>query len=329
MDFHIDRDLPIPIRLQIKGMIEYGIGCGDLLVGMPLPSVRDLADQLGVSPMTVSQVYRELKTDGLIEARPGSGTFVADSSQARMAARADIMALHRQIDGLIDKALGMGIRSSDLGALMNARLSYRVTHGRRASVVMMGLFSEATASYARFIAARLGSEAIVEPMTIDSIQRDTEARDRAGSADLVVTFANRHREVESLLPNTKVVSIRFIPSEASRMALASLDPMARVAIVSRFPDFLPILKLGVQRFAAHVQDVVAANLDDADLRQTLADRDVIVFSTGAEAALKSARENAASIEYRHTPDPGDIERILAPLIAPLTDTAATEQKEAS
>lgn len=329
MDFYIDRELPVPIRLQLKGMIEYGIACGDLLVGKPLPSVRELAEQVGVAPMTVSQVYRDLKKDGLIDSRPGSGTYVADSSQARMAARTDIVALHRQIDALIDNALGMGIRTSDVAALFNARLSYRISLGHRVSVVMVGLFPEATTSYARFIAAQLGDGATVEPMTIDSILRDSSVRDRAGSADLVVTFANRHREVSSLLPNTKVVSMRFIPSEATRMALAALDPMACVAVVSRFPDFLPIIKSGVQRFAAHVQNVVAVNLDDAGIEAILAESDVVVFSTGAEAAVQLAKSGTPSIEYRHTPDPGDIERVVMPFVTLSTQPVAAAQKEAS
>jgi DNA-binding transcriptional regulator YhcF (GntR family) len=329
MDFRIDRDLQVPLRLQLKGMIEYGIACGELLVGEPLPSVRDLAEAVGVAPMTVSLVYRDLKKDGLIETRPGAGTYVADSSQARMAAQPTVVALHRQIDELIDRALDMGIRTADVGSLFNARLSYRLSIGRRVSVVMVGLFPEATASYAKFIAARLGNGATVEPMTLDELQRDAAIRDRAGSADLALTFANRHREVSALLPNTKVVSIRFIPSEATRLALASLDPMAKVVVVSLFPDFLPILKAGVQRFAAHVQDIGAANVEDANLRQVLAGADVVVYSTGAESAEAIAPTGTQTIEYRHNPDPGDIERLVAPFVTQTIGSTAYAQREAS
>ena len=314
MEIRIDRELQVPLRLQLKGTIEYGIACGELLVGEPLPSVRDLAEAVGVAPMTVSLVYRDLKQEGLIETRPGAGTYVADSSKARMAAQPAVMSLHRQIDELIDRALDMGIRTSDLGALINARLSYRLSLGRRVSVVMVGLFPEATASYAKFIAARLGTGATVEPMTLDDIQRDVDIRSRAGSADLALTFANRHREVSALLPNTKVVSIRFIPSEATRLALASLDPMARVTVVSRFPDFLPIIKSGVQRFAAHVQDIAAVSIDDPQNREAIGRANVVVYSTGAEAVTRLVAPGAQTFEYRHTPDPGDIERVVMPFV---------------
>ena len=68
---------------------------------------------------------------------------------------------------------------------------------------MVGLFTEATASYARFIAARLGAGVTVEPLTISAIERDADVRARANSADLVVTFVNRQREVMALVPNTR------------------------------------------------------------------------------------------------------------------------------
>lgn len=113
------------------------------------------------------------------------------------------------------------------------------------------------------------------------------------------------------------------------MALASIDPMARMAVVSRFTGFLPVLTLGVRRFAAHVQDVMALTLDDPGLARKLANRDVVIFSTGADAALDVARPGAMRIEYRHIPDPGDIERLVVPVVAPSEVPAVSGRKEAS
>ncbi len=113
------------------------------------------------------------------------------------------------------------------------------------------------------------------------------------------------------------------------MALASVDPMARMAVVSRFAGFLPVLTLGARRFAAHVQDIVAMTLDDPGLTRQLADRDVVLFSTGADAALDVALPGAMRIEYRHIPDPGDIERLVMPVVTQANGPAARGRKEAS
>ena len=326
MDFNIDRESAISVRNQIKGTIEYGISFGVYVVGAQLPSVRELAEQIGVAPMTISGVYQDLKKEGLIETRNGSGTFVADSSQARMAFGRDIERLHNDIDALIDRAQSIGVRAADLTSMISARMAHRRDIGRRATVAMIGLFAQATESYAQVIATQLGDTVHVEGVTISAIRADSALLERISGADLVLCFATMHADVSGLLPNSKVVSIRFIPSEQTRLALASLDPMSAVVAVSRFSTFLPILKSGVQRFAAHVQNITAYNIDDGTLQEALGSCNVIVFSTGAEAILQSALPGIQTIEYRHVPDPGDIWRLVAPFLA---NSRSRDRKEAS
>src|SRR5271157_6461081 len=50
---------------------------GELKGGMKLPSTRALADELNISRNTVFNAYRQLLAEGYLEAREGSGTFVA------------------------------------------------------------------------------------------------------------------------------------------------------------------------------------------------------------------------------------------------------------
>lgn len=332
IELKIDRKSGISIRQQLKGAIEHRIVSGALPAGSPLPSIRDLAEQVGVAPMTISKVYGELKDAGLIDTRSGSGTFVAESQLAGYSDRPEINELRKKIDDLIDDALRVALRAEDIVTIINARVTYRLGgggSGGRQTIVMVGLFADATASYARCVEGQVGHLAMVEPTTLDVLASDERMRARAIAADVVLTFSNLRDDIERLIPGVSVLTLRFIPSEATRMALASLVPMARVGIVSRFADFLPILMLGARRFAAHVQDVTAHCLDDPDLGAALADRDVLILSTGAEAATGHARADAVKIEYRHIPDPGDVNRLV---IANLTHTdraAAADRKEAS
>lgn len=329
MEFRIDRNSQVPLRVQIKGTIEYAIAFGGLAVGDPLPSVRELAESTGVAPMTISAVYRDLKDEGLIETRPGAGTFVADSSQARMAARPAVVAFHRQIDDLVDRAIELGLKPQDVGAMITARLNDRVNLGHRASLIMVGLFPEATASYSQYLSAYLGAQAEVGWMILSEMESDAALRARAASADLLLTFTPTHRAVMTLLPSAKVVPLRFIPSEQTRLSLAGIDPLARLLVVSRFPDFLPILKSGVQRFAPHVADLTDIVLEDERL-QTLVDQaEVVIYSTGAERVRELAPPAVRTLEYRHAPDPGDIERLVIPFIQQVSAEASgqTPQKD--
>lgn len=66
-----------PLYLQIMDEVRRALVVGTLRAEDPLPSVRELASQLGVNPRTVSQAYGELEREGVVYVRRGQGTFVA------------------------------------------------------------------------------------------------------------------------------------------------------------------------------------------------------------------------------------------------------------
>src|SRR5919106_3199215 len=141
MRLSVDRDLPVPLGVQLRGLIEYGISCGELLPGARLPSVRELAEELGVAPMTVSQVYRELRDGGLIEARAGLGTFVTESSGPAIGLDPRLAELQRRLDALIEDALALGLGPGELTTMIAARAARRSDAQRPSrQVVLVGLF---------------------------------------------------------------------------------------------------------------------------------------------------------------------------------------------
>ncbi len=68
---------------QIRQQISRAIANGWLRTGDVLPSTRDLSEQLAVSRNTVATAYERLKTEGLIQIRPGGGTSVIGDRQSR------------------------------------------------------------------------------------------------------------------------------------------------------------------------------------------------------------------------------------------------------
>jgi GntR family transcriptional regulator len=67
----------MPIYRQIIDQIRQQIMGGQLPEGWQLMSVRELAGQLRVNPMTISKAYTLLEVEGLLERRRGIGLFVA------------------------------------------------------------------------------------------------------------------------------------------------------------------------------------------------------------------------------------------------------------
>ncbi|MEZ6086691.1 MAG: GntR family transcriptional regulator [Pirellulaceae bacterium] len=86
MQIHISSD-GLPIFQQIVDQIRYRIAAGQLSGGDELPTIRGLAESLKVNPNTVARAYRELETQGLVEKRRTTGTFVAQQAQQRSAAQ--------------------------------------------------------------------------------------------------------------------------------------------------------------------------------------------------------------------------------------------------
>lgn len=75
-DIRIDKALPTPAYLQLKESLGQAMDSGLLTPGSALPSERGLAVSLGLSRMTVRRAFEELESDGRVEQRQGSGTYV-------------------------------------------------------------------------------------------------------------------------------------------------------------------------------------------------------------------------------------------------------------
>ncbi|MEI6486551.1 MAG: GntR family transcriptional regulator [Sphingomonadales bacterium] len=74
-----------PIYRQIRDVIvDRILTLGD---GAMLPSVRALAAEAGVNPLTVAKAYQDLQLGGLVRARKGVGLFAADGAVTELLAQ--------------------------------------------------------------------------------------------------------------------------------------------------------------------------------------------------------------------------------------------------
>ncbi|MDQ1553527.1 MAG: hypothetical protein QOK46_605 [Microbacteriaceae bacterium] len=73
----IDPESAVPPFEQLRVQLLEQVQSGALAWGAKLPTVRHLADDLGLAAGTVARSYRELEQDGIIETRGRNGSFVA------------------------------------------------------------------------------------------------------------------------------------------------------------------------------------------------------------------------------------------------------------
>ncbi len=74
---------PGTLYQQIVDGLRREVSEGRLRAGAPLPSFRQLAEDLLVSVITVKRAYEELEREGIIYRRQGLGTFVAEAAPDR------------------------------------------------------------------------------------------------------------------------------------------------------------------------------------------------------------------------------------------------------
>ena len=71
-----------PIYRQLRDRVVAMILEGVLKEGDPLPSVRNVAAEYRVNPLTVLKGYQQLADEGLVESRRGRGMFINEGAQA-------------------------------------------------------------------------------------------------------------------------------------------------------------------------------------------------------------------------------------------------------
>lgn len=76
----MDMKSDIPIYMQLRNEIVVGISKGALKVGEALPTVRQMAEDIGVNTMTVNKAYTMLKQEGFIETDRRRGSVVCSPS---------------------------------------------------------------------------------------------------------------------------------------------------------------------------------------------------------------------------------------------------------
>ncbi|AUS77569.1 GntR family transcriptional regulator [Actinoalloteichus sp. AHMU CJ021] len=81
MILEIDPKAPVPPYEQVRAQLATVIDTGALPAGSRLPSIRQLAQDLGIATGTVARAYRELEGAGYLSSRVGRGTVVLDRPQ--------------------------------------------------------------------------------------------------------------------------------------------------------------------------------------------------------------------------------------------------------
>ena len=118
MKMIISNSSSVPIYEQIKNSIIEQIMNDELKEDEMIPSIRNLAQDIKISIMTIKKAYDELETEGYIISRQGKGTFVAPKNieLAKDKAQKDI---EEYISKIVDISLKFDISNEEIIDIFN------------------------------------------------------------------------------------------------------------------------------------------------------------------------------------------------------------------
>lgn len=120
--FQIHPSSGVPIYRQLMDQVRTLIAAGRLPVAEMLPSVRQIAEELQINPMTVSKAYSLLERDGVLERVRGQGMRVAAVPDVQPSVKQRQQSLKPLLEQLAAEAFQLNLTRDQVLAALNPLL---------------------------------------------------------------------------------------------------------------------------------------------------------------------------------------------------------------
>jgi GntR family transcriptional regulator len=314
LPIELRRKSGVPLYVQLKEEIRRQIVAGEWPPGFRLPAERELAALVKVSRNTVSQAYRELETEGMLNSGQGRGTFVsAIDKQASEEARRSRLA-HLASD-VLEKAIGEGYNGDELLAALQSVVGER----RALSDQVRVAFVECNWEQVDFFSSELeqGSGVRVDRLVLQD-PRLTEAEwlDRLNAADVVVTTFFHMDEVKSKLETDRpLLPISLDPALETVVAAARIPRGRQVGLVCLSDNFADKVKVTLQNAGINLPIEMTTSRDSGRVREIIGRNDVMLVSPNRRHEVETLlRPGQELIEFVYRPDTASVNLLRSALL---------------
>lgn len=192
LHFNLDKKVGLSFYEQIKGQLLSAIYCGKIEAGDRLPSMRELAEEVGVSYSTVRKTYQRLCAEGYLEMVHGSGAFLRRPSGETSYADMRRRAVYKFLSETSARGRGLGLSADRIVQLLDAYARGRALNKISFAVVD---HSEEALVFSREIRTRIDAD--VFPIALDDASGNG-ALDQAGKADYLLTTSWHFDQVQEI-----------------------------------------------------------------------------------------------------------------------------------
>ena len=123
--FILDPHSSVPIYQQLIDQVRRLVASGLLAPGAELPSVREMAQEHTVHPMTISKAYSLLESEGLLERRRGKPMAVAALKKNQSSVASRLKQIEPQVETLALSVQQLELHATDVIELLKKKLGAR------------------------------------------------------------------------------------------------------------------------------------------------------------------------------------------------------------
>ncbi len=296
----LDRDASTPIVEQLAEQLRFHLATGRFRPGERLPSTRAFGEQLGVSFHTVRKAYQQLESEGLLDARKGSGYTVVERTPAPAADRMERGA--GIVQDVLQKLIGLGLDEGEIDYLFQEQLAFLDDPGVRPKIVFAAPYRELAETCAEQVSAAVQER--VEAVRLDALNQHTDA-------DLVVTPHASAQTAAQAVPLGEAVSVLVYPPPETLARVARLLPGDTLGVVTRYDDAIAPVLAELRALTAFSGTALALTTD-AD-RDRLADLfnevDLLLFTPQARRKLRPLLADVTHAPLRHIINPASLDGV--------------------
>jgi GntR family transcriptional regulator len=322
-DLVLDKHSTIPLYLQLKYHIVHLISSGEWQPGMSLPSVRQLASDLGLATATVQRTYGELQAQGLLVGQTGRGVYVADLTTGvpdLSAERSE--ALRGLLARVVSHARSLGFADEEISSSMRDLLGGAGRNGASPPprVVFVGPLMEVADKYSMLLREPLaGLGVVVEGLLLSELEEKGDvALDPLEPIRCLVSTVGVVPDLRRLAGHrgTPVFGLVVDLTEETQHLLVQLPDDVRIGLVAE-ERYLPSARSLVRHFRGSEDQITwAGHRNRAALGRILRDCPIILHTLGSKRLLEGrVPAGTRLIELRYRPNPASLARLRALLSA--------------
>lgn len=274
MYYQLDPNSTEPIYQQLSTRIMEDIRRGTLPLGSKLPTVRDLAEEMGLARGTIKRAYDELERLGAIEMTQGRGSYVCWQEENSASRKVRAM---RAIDDMLDELEGLGFSPAEISIFLELKQRDRLETEHQFPVALVSACEETLQQAAEQLKNLPG----VELFTYSLKALRAVSGKLTEENCLVVTDDFLYDVVRGILGDEdRIVRVAYEPTMETVRELSRIPAGSRIGVFSHDADFGGQMIVTCRRIVEQVRVRLQYLGDPARTEAFLRQLDLLVLPQG-------------------------------------------------